>query len=592
MKFDDSFIDQVRNSISIVDLVGGYVRLKKKGKDYAALCPFHTEKTPSFLVSESKQIFKCFGCGAGGDIFKFIMLMENLTFPESIQHLAEGHGIALPRSTKGSRAQSERRHRFLQILDRATRFFCECLKGKDEALAYLRERQITAETVKQFSIGYAPPGQRLLEELTREGFELQDALACGLVKEGTSGHYYDKFRNRIMFPIHDLSGRTIAFGGRILGDGIPKYLNSPETILYSKSHNLYPLDVTRNEIRRQDFAILVEGYFDCVVPYQFGIRNVVASLGTSLTKDQVKVLGRYTRNVITNYDPDSAGKAAALRSIDLFLEEGFRLNVLQLPAGEDPDTFVQKQGAEAYQEKFKASQSYLDFALAQFMSEQRDSFSPKGKQEIVSKILPYLVKIPNPVERAEYVTRIASRLQVDENLIILEMRKMPRRNQQVPQLNYPLLVDQATPAENTLLVAMLEEKWAAMTFQQLEPELFEGLRTQQIFQSIFQLKEQVDQITTTGLRQIVTDEADRDLIEGLAVRSPDIPLSEEIIRSSIQALRKKQYERLNRQLQEEIKAEEKENASSVKIDELLVKKEKIRKTMQEEESVISSRRLP
>jgi len=592
MKFEDSFIDQVRNSISIVDLVGGYVRLKKKGKDFAALCPFHTEKTPSFLVSESKQIFKCFGCGAGGDIFEFIMLMDNLTFPESIHHLAESQGIPIPNATKRSEAQGEKRQRFLKILDRAAHFFCECLKGKDEALAYLRERQITAETVKQFSIGYAPAGQRLLEKLKAEGFDVEDMLACGLVREGNPGQYYDKFRKRIMFPIHDLSGRTIAFGGRILGNGIPKYLNSPETMLFSKSHNLYPLDVTRNEIRRQDFAILVEGYFDCIVPFQFGIRNVVASLGTSLTKTQVKILGRYTRNVITNYDPDSAGKAAALRSIDLFLEEGFHLNVLQLPEGEDPDTFVQRQGAEVYQGRLKASQSYLDFALSQFMSEQRDAFSPKGKQEIVSRILPYLVKVPNLIERAEYLTRIASRLQVDEDLLMLEMRKMPGRKRDLAQFNYSLPADQVTPAENSLLLAMLETKWAASTFQQLEPELFEGLRTKEIFQSIFQLKEQDQEITTIGLRQRVTDEADRDLIEGLALRSADFPLSEEIIRGSIQALRKKHHERLSRQLQEEIKAEEKENSSSHRIDELLVRKEELHKTMKEEETAISSKRLP
>ncbi len=226
------------------------------------------------------------------------------------------------------------------------------------------------------------------------------------------------------------------------------------------------------------------------------------------------------------------------------------------------------------------------------MSEQRDAFSPKGKQEIVSKILPYLMKVPNLVERAEYLTRIASRLQVDENLLMLEMRKMPGRKRELAQLNYALPADQVTPAENTLLLAMLERKWAELTFQQLEPELFEGLRTKEIFQSIFQLKEQVEELTTIVLRQRVTDEADRDLIEGLALRSAGFPLTEEIIKSSVQALRKKHYERLSRQLQEEIKAEEKEDSSSHRIDELLIQKEKLRHTMQEEETAISSKRLP
>ena len=594
MRFDDTFIDQVRNGISIVDLVGGYVRLQKKGKDYGALCPFHAEKTPSFMVSEAKQIFKCFGCGAGGDVFKFIMLMENLTFPESIHQLAESQGIPLPQSTKKSEAESARRQRLLKILEIATHFFCQRLEGKKDALAYLKDRQITQETIHQFSIGYAPAGQHLLQELTSQGFDVKEVLACGLIKEGNSGGYYDNFRNRIMFPIHDLSGKTIAFGGRILGDGIPKYLNSPETALYSKSRNLYPLDLTRNEIRKRDFAIIVEGYFDCIIPFRFGIRNVVASLGTSLTESQVKVLGRYTRNVVTNYDPDSAGTAATLRSIDLFLEQGFRVNVLQLPTGEDPDIFLRKQGTEAYREKLKSSQSYLDFVLSQFMSQQRDSFSPKGKQEVISQILPYLVKIPNPIEKAEYVTRIASRLQLDESLILLEMRKMPTRKRETPRLDYSVPLDQGTPAENTLLVAMLEEKWAGSTFQQLEPELFEGLRTEKIFQGIFQLKEQAAEFTTIRLRELISEETDRNLIEEMALRSADFPLSEQIIKSSVQALRRKKYEHLSRQLQEEIKAEEKENSNSDKIDELLVKKETIRRKIEkeEEEAVISSRRLP
>ena len=594
MRFDDTFIEQVRNGISIVDLVGGYVRLQKKGKDYGALCPFHSEKTPSFTVSEAKQIFYCFGCHAGGDIFKFIMLMENLTFPEAIHQLAESQGIPLPQSTKRSEAESVRRQRLLKILEVATHFFSHRLEGNKDALAYLKDRQISQETIDQFSIGYAPAGQNLLQELTGQGFDVKEVLACGLIKEGKSGGYYDNFRNRIMFPIHNLSGKTIAFGGRILGDGIPKYLNSPETSLYSKSQNLYPLDLTRNEIRKRDFAIIVEGYFDCIIPFHFGIRNVVASLGTSLTESQVKVLGRYTRNVITNYDPDSAGTTATLRSIDLFLEQGFRVNVLQLPTGEDPDVFLRKQGIEAYREKLKASQSYLDFVLSQVMSQQRDSFSPKGKQEVVSQILPYLVKIPNPIERAEYVTRIASRLQLDESLLRLEMRKMPARKREAPRFDYSVPVEQGTRAENILLVAMLEEQWTASTFEQLEPELFEGLRTERIFQGIFQLKEQAKEITTIRLREIISEETDRNLIEEMALRSADFPLSENDIRSSVQELRRMKDERLIRQLQEEIKAEEKENSDSDKIAELLDQKQNLRRKMdkEQEEALTSSRRLP
>jgi DNA primase len=584
MRFDDSFVDQVRSSISIVDLVGGYVRLDKKGKDYAALCPFHSEKTPSFLVSASKQIFKCFGCGAGGDIFKFIMLMESMTFPESIEHLAESHGIQIPHSTKESSAHREERQLLLEIMELAVNFFCTCLAQKKEALSYLESRQISAETVKQFSIGYAPPGQRLFEELKKRGYQVEHILACGLVREGDSGQVYDRFRNRIMLPIRDLSGKTIAFGGRILGDGLPKYLNSPETSLYSKSHHLYPLNVTRDEIRRRDFAILVEGYFDCIVPFQFGITNVVASLGTSLTENQVKLLGRYTRNVITNYDPDSAGTAAAIRSIDLFLEEGFHVNILQLPSGEDPDTFIRSEGTETYQEKLKTSQSYLEFALSQFLKQQKAPSSPKGKQEVASRILPYLAKIPNNIEQAEHVTRVASRLQVDENLILAEIRKFPRRTERLSPLSYSLPEDQVTPAERILLTALLEDQWSKLTLDRLEPQLFEGLRTEPIFEKIFQLQKKNSPISTVRLRELVSDDSDRDLLEGLALRSGELHLSDEAIQNSVQALQKKQYQRLSLQIQEEIEKEETQDSASSAMDQLLVKKEQIRRKMKEGDS--------
>ena len=576
MRFNDAFIDQIRSSVSIVDLIGGYVGLRKSGKDYAALCPFHQEKTPSFMVSESKQIFKCFGCGVGGDIFKFVMLIENLGFPESIQYLAERHGIPIPHASQLG-AKDKQPARLAKIMETAVQFFQQSLKEKKEALDYLSNRQISEETIQQFDIGYAPPGRRLLDGLKGQGISEEEAIACGLVREDDSGRHYDKFRNRIMFPIRNLSGRAIAFGGRILGDGVPKYLNSPDTVLYKKSQNLYPLSVTRDEIRRRDFAILVEGYFDCVVPFQFGVRSVVASLGTSLTEDQVKILGRYTRNVVVNYDPDSAGTAAAMRSLDLFLAEGFRVNVLQLPGGTDPDTFIRTEGRQVYLERVKSSQPYLEFALSQFIDGQRDPFGPKGKQEIVLQILPYLSKIPNKVERAEYVSRVAARLQLDENLILLEMRKMPSRTGSTPELKFPRLLDQITPAENALLTALLDEEWTILVLQQLDPVLFEGLRTREIFEKAFHLNQQEEKLDLIRLRNLVTDEEDRSLLESLALSSPNPPLSEEVIRSSVLALRKKQYQRLSHQIQEQIKAAEKEDSQSGRIDELLVEKEEIRR---------------
>ena len=584
MQFTDVFIDQVRSSVNIVDLIGGYVGLKKSGKDYSALCPFHQEKTPSFMVSESKQIFKCFGCGVGGDVFKFVMLIENFGFPESIQCLAERHGIVIPQSSHLG-ARDKQPARLANVMEIAAQFFQQSLNENKEALDYLSKRQVDEETIQQFGIGYAPPGRRLLDLLKKQGTSEQEAIACGLVKEDDSGRHYDKFRNRIMFPIHNFSGKTIAFGGRILGDGVPKYLNSPDTVLYKKSKSLYPASITRDEVRRRDFAILVEGYFDCVVPFQFGVRNIVASLGTSLTQDQVKILGRYTRNVVVNYDPDSAGNAAAMRSLDLFLAAGFRVNVLQLPEGADPDTFIRNEGKQVYLEKVKSSQPYLEFALSRFMDNQRDPFGPKGKQEVVLQILPYLSKIPNKVERAEYVSRVAARLKLDENLILLEMRKMPGYvSSSTPKIKFPHLLDQITPAENILLTALLDEQWTTEVFHQLDPVLFEGLRTKEIFEMVFKLNQQQEKIKLIRLRDMISDEDDRSLLESVALSPLNTPISKEAIESSVLALRKKQYRNLSRQIQEKIKIAEEENAQSSRIDELLVEKEEIHRKIRELEA--------
>lgn len=583
MKFDDHFIDLVRDQTSIIHLVGGYVRLKKSGKDYSALCPFHTEKTPSFLVSESKQIFKCFGCGAGGDVFKFIMLMENCSFPESIRHLAEQSGVPLPQQGGKTSFESETRDRLLGIMEIATRYFQECLRqrsGRNDALNYLHRRQIEETAIDRFGLGFAPPGNQLLSLLKRKGFSAEQMLACGLLKEADSGQHYDKFRNRVMFPIRDLFGRTIAFGGRILGEGVPKYLNSPETSLYNKSKSLFALDVTREEIRRRNFALLVEGYFDCIVPFQFGIRNVVASLGTSLTQNQVRVLGRYTRKVLVNYDPDSAGVAAAMRSIDLFLEHGFYVNIVSLPKGQDPDTYIRSEGVAAYQEKIKSSLPYLDFALSRFVEEQRNPSSPKGKQEIVSRILPYLLKLSNKIERAEYVSRIASRVRVDENLIWPEIRKTAQRREGSRQTVLVAASGEATPAENTLLAALLESSHCDRVLKLLDTDLFEGLQTQAIFEKAFTLKKQNQAISIIKLRELLEGDEDLNLVERLALKSFQFSLSEEMILSSVEALRRKQYERISRQIQEEIKNEETQGREPVKMGELLRKKEEVRRKIE------------
>jgi DNA primase len=582
MKFDTSFIERVRMSVNIVDLVGGYVRLRKQGQNHSALCPFHQEKTPSFSVSESRQIFKCFGCGVGGDVFAFVQQIEHLTFPEAVTFLAERSGIPLPANPAESSGENVERMRLLEIMRLADEFYREQLPRSSDAQDYLARRKITSETISRFGLGFAPPGSQIRDHLSSHGFSLAELEKCGLVARGEGGSCYDKFRSRVTFPIQNLGGQTIAFGGRILGDGVPKYLNSPETPLYSKGRNLYGLLAAREAIRRAGFAILVEGYFDCVVPSQCGVANIVASLGTSLTEGQVHLLGRYTRKVIVNFDPDSAGVNAALRSIDMFLAQGFQVNVLRLPHGEDPDSFVLNHGVERYREFLKSSESFVDFLLEHFIRQQRDPRSPKGKQEIVDHVLPYITRLPNRIERAEYISKISSRLMLDERIVMTELRRQARSTRRRGDEpgdksgEKPRTPPEPTLAERTLLAALISDAHREKVIRSLEPDLYLNLVCERIFDQIVQQKNQSSEFCIFTVRKALQDD-DLDLFDRLSLQSAEVILSDEIIASSVEALQDLQCDRISRQIQEEITREERGGVPSPRLEELLRKKEEIQR---------------
>jgi DNA primase len=427
--YSDAIVDEVRNAVNIVSIISEYVSLKKRGRNHVARCPFHTEKTPSFNVSEEKQIFMCFGCGVGGDVFKFIMQAEHLSFPEAIRFVAERQGIKLPESsfssapTPGSSTDTLRR-----AMSESVSFYHRSLIDSNEgqsALQYLRDRGVTHETIARFQIGYSPAGSEILiQTMKSKGFTLQVLEECGLAKRSEDGNrYYDTFRGRIMFPITDVQGRTIAFGGRAMGDRSPKYLNSPETKLYNKSRNLYGLSFSREAIRTQERAILVEGYMDFIIPFQYGVQNVVASLGTSLTPQQVDLLGRYAHEVTVSYDPDSAGIAATQRSLDLFLEGDFRVSVLRLPAGQDPDVFIRNAGPEEYRNKAQNAIPYLDFVLESAIQNQGSLEDSKNKVQVMNTVLPYLARLPNAVERSDYAFKFARRLGIEDQQLLAEMKR-------------------------------------------------------------------------------------------------------------------------------------------------------------------------
>src|SRR5713101_2286637 len=383
-----SFSEKVKQQADIVRVVGEYVRLKKTGKDFSGLCPFHQEKTPSFTVSPIKQIFYCFGCGKGGDVYNFVMGMEKCAFPEAVKVVAEKCGIAVPRQKERSpeeRKENQQRSVLVEMHREAQTFFVKQLEGTPEgkaARAYLEDRGLDKDAIARFGIGYAPSGGDALLRQLKPKYNEKLLVDSGLVsRDQNAGRLFDRFRRRITFPISNESGKIVAFGARALGDDMPKYLNSPESPIYSKSNVLYHMDRAKEGIRRQDFAILVEGYMDAIGVALAGISNVVASCGTSLAEPQIKLLGRFTKRVIVNYDPDAAGQSATERSLALLLEHDFEVRVLALPPvgnqKADPDLFIRERGAEEYLKLLKESPPYVDYLIAR--ARKMDLSTGEGK---------------------------------------------------------------------------------------------------------------------------------------------------------------------------------------------------------------------
>src|ERR1700723_2413884 len=405
-----SFADRVKQQADIVRVIGEYVRLKKTGQNFTGLCPFHSEKTPSFAVHPVKQIYHCFGCGVGGDVFKFVMEMEKCSFPESIRVVAEKCGIAVPQPRERSpeeRKENQQRAALVEMHRVAQAFFTKQLESTPEgkvARAYLEDRGLEKTAIDQFGIGYAPSGGDLLLRSLKQKYPEKLLVESGLVSRDQSGRMFDRFRRRITFPIANDSGKIVAFGCRALGDDMPKYLNSPETPIYSKSNLLYHLDRAKEPIRRQDFAILVEGYMDAIAVAHAGIGNVVASCGTSLAEPQIKLLGRFTKRVIVNYDPDTAGQAATERSIALLLESEFDVRVLALPGGADPDKFLKEQGKDAYRKLLSEAPPYLDYLIGR--ARLMDRSTANGRLAALNFLMPYVQRLPNRLLRSEWATRI------------------------------------------------------------------------------------------------------------------------------------------------------------------------------------------
>ncbi|HZS07558.1 MAG TPA: DNA primase [Blastocatellia bacterium] len=521
MRIPRGFSDELRNQADIVRIVSDYVTLKKKGRDHTACCPFHHEKTPSFYVSQTKQFYKCFGCGEFGSVFDFVMKMEGCSFPEAVRIVADKSGVQIPvvEASPDYEARNQQREDVRQLNQWAVEFFENNLNGTEgrQALNYLDQRGVSEETRRAFRLGYAPSSWDALSgHLQRLGATRTQIERSGLVTlKDTGTGFYDKFRGRLMFPICDAQGRVVAFGGRILGEGEPKYLNSPETALYTKGQHLFGLSHARDAIRRQGYSILVEGYLDFLIPFQHGVRNLVASLGTALTDHQVRLLGRYARKVVVNFDPDSAGVAATKRSLEALLTEGFKVNVLTLPDNLDPDEYIRSAGAEGYFRLLKSSQSFIEYIVEQAVKEN-DLTRPTGKVETLNAILPYMKLINDRLELAEHCERIADRLKIDSKLIRDELKKAAANRQERVSARAVMATVTIKPAERKLLEILLSHtEIRRRVLRELKEEDYAGLRTRQLFRLIAEFETQGQEPSYAALSDRLEDE---DLAQDLLPR--------------------------------------------------------------------------
>ena len=500
-RIPDETIDKIRDAVDITEIVGEYVQLKGNGNRMTGLCPFHEEKTPSFTVTQGLQMFKCFGCGEGGSVFKFIQLIDGISFFEAVKSLSDRTGIPLPKTSQNfGKKDPDVADAIYQANDLAQRFYHHLLSSDEQgkqALEYLRERNVSDEIIKKFGIGYAPGGQswdELIKVARKKsiGAEILERSGLALRKKSGNG-YYDRFRDRVVFPIRNISNRTIGFGGRVLqNDQEPKYLNSPETPCYQKSRVLYGLDAAKEAIRLLKSAIVVEGYMDVIGLAQAGIHHVVSTSGTALTEDQCATLARYADHVVLLFDGDKAGSNAALRGIEVLLATGVEANIVSLPNEHDPDTFVQSEGIDALKSIIDDGLPLLQFYLKN-LSEKYDLGSSSGKAKALQDIKPLLLKPRDALRRDLMLREIAQRLAVDEKILRSEISKNMRQYSSVPRqksgssTTHGNLISEIPRKEKEFIGFLLKnQNFLPNTVSSIKPEYLQSIPCQRILKLLFE----------------------------------------------------------------------------------------------------------
>jgi DNA primase len=543
------FVEQLKSSVDIVSVVGEYVRLRRSGANrFMGLCPFHNEKTPSFTVHVVHQFYKCFSCGAGGDVVKFVMEKDGLSFHEALKSLSERYGIPMPKRSQYADEDSKLRGALLAMHEQAEENFRANLTSQagEAARSYIARRGLGPETVEHFGLGYADrSGRALVRLFEQRGFPVAQMEESGLVGKRQDGSLYDRFRNRLMFPIHNESGKVIGFGGRALSaEDEPKYLNSPETQLYKKSHVLYNLHRAKESIRKEDRTILVEGYMDAIGVTAAGFRNVVASCGTALAAQQVQAIKRHSNRVAVNFDPDGAGASGAERSIDLLLVEGMQVQIVELDGGLDPDEYCKDRGAAAYQERVDGAKGYF-YWLADRARAKHDMRTTEGKVAVLNFLLPKVQSIADQLERMTIAGDLAAYIGVDRGMVLDHFRKAvsERSGKAIERPKSPLRHD-----ERMLLIALLTEApWRAEIVGALRQlQTIDTLPSRRIFQAIFALEEAGG---GAGFDEVNgrLEEADQNLL-AQTVLNEDGEISREDVVAALESMQRSEQQQIRVQL--------------------------------------------
>lgn len=490
MRFSSDLLEEIRNRCDVVDIISEYVHLKPAGKGFKGLCPFHEEKTPSFMVSPEKQLFHCFGCGEGGNVFNFLMKYEKLSFFEAVKMLAQKSGVPLPVDEEKENILHKKKERLYKLNNLVANYYRECLfrtnQGK-KVINYFKKRGISDTSVEKYKLGYAPSSWDALSNfLKKKGYYYEELIKAGLIKKSKiEGKYIDYFRDRIIFPIFNLSGKVIGFGGRVLDDSLPKYINSPETLVYNKGSNLYNLNFAKEGIRKKNCIIVVEGYTDVLITQQYGFNNIAASLGTALTAKQIDLIKRFTNAVLIAYDADSAGNMATLRSLDLLVKAGLEIKVIDLPQGYDPADFLIKKGSETFQNLINRSLSLIDYKLKILYSKYSIK-TIEGKVKVVKEILPTLSVMGDEDEVRAQTKKISEELKLSDEAIRIDLTKYKKGLREfIPSFINPDSEDGNIKAEKILIGCMLEnEEIVRDIFTKLKVEDFTVLLHRQIVTAI------------------------------------------------------------------------------------------------------------